>query len=236
MRSVLALALLLLPASAHAQWAVSTFTGTSHTRPSTITIDRPDVAEALEFIDVPYDARPFKGAPYYGIRVTRFFSDARTFGLEFELLHNKVYARTGETVRVRGTIAGQPVDARLLMQDFVQRYNQSHGLTFLLASVVWRRALGEPGSRFALLARGGAGPVVSGRDIVMTGLNVQGYEVSGVGAQAAAGFTARIAGKVAAMAEYKFTYARPEIGLSGGGRGRMAAASHHIAMGLTFGR
>jgi hypothetical protein len=168
--------------------------------------------------------------------VTRFFSDARRFGLEFELLHNKVYARTGDIVPVRGTDAGLPIEGPLLMNTVVQRYNHSHGLSFLLANLVWRQPLGQPGGRVAWHLRSGIGPVVSGRDIVMTGLNVQGYEFSGIGAQAAAGFTARIAGRVAAMVEYKFTYARPDISLTGGGHGRMTAASHHVAAGLTFGK
>lgn len=235
-RCFLALVFVLVPVTAQAQWAVSTFTGTSHTRPSTISIDRPDAGQSLEFVDARYDARPFKEAPYYGIRVTRFFSDTRKLGIEIELLHNKVYARTGEVVRVRGTLAGTPIDSPMLMNVLVQRYNHSHGLSFLLANVVWRQPLGEPGSRFAVLARAGAGPVVSGRDIVMNGLNVQGYELSGLGAQASAGLTTRLAGKVAAMVEYKFTSARPEIDLTAGGRGTMSAASHHLAVGLTIGR
>ena len=64
----------------------------------------------------------------------------------------------------------------------------------------------------------------------------RGYEVSALGGQAAAGITARIAPMLSAMVEYKFTYARPEVDLTAGGRGRMTAASHHIAVGLTIGR
>ena len=199
-------------------------------------MDRPDVGDSLQFQAVQFDARPFHAAPYYGVRVTRFFSQARTLGIEFELLHNKVYARTGDTVRVRGTTAGMPIDALVPMDSLVQRYNQSHGLSFLLANLAWRRPLGHPGSRVAILLRTGVGPVVSGRDIVMPGLNVQGYEISGLGGQAAAGLTTRIAGRISAMAEYKFTYARPEISLTGGGRSRMTAASHHLAVGLTIGK
>lgn len=236
MRLVFAVLMVLLPATAEAQWAFSAFTGTSKTHASDVTVDRPEAGQAVAFEDVRFDARPFHAAPYYGVRVTRFFGDTRRFGLEFELLHNKVYARTGEMVRMRGIEAGVPVNAIVRMDSRVQRHNQSHGLTFLLASAVWRRPLGASDSRVALLLRGGAGPVVSGRDIVMTGLNVQGYEVSGLGAQAAAGFTARISGAISAMAEYKFTYARPGLDLTGGGRTAMTAASHHIALGLTVGR
>lgn len=235
-RFLLLLACALVPVSADAQWSFSTFTGSNHTRPSSLTIDRPDTGQSLEFVDVRYDAKPFKTAPYYGIRLTRFFSDRRRLGVEVELLHSKVYARTGDIVQVRGTIAGAPINAPFPMRTFVDRYNHTHGLNFLLANLVWRQHLGDPGARFALLVRAGAGPVIPGRDVVMPGLNVQGYEFSGIGAQATAGVTTRINGPVSAMVEYKFTHARPEIDLTNGGRGRMTAVSHHIAIGLTIGK
>ena len=235
-RYLLAIACALVPASADAQWAFSAFTGSNHTQPSSITIERPDVGQSLEFMDVHYDAKPFKTAPYYGVRVTRFFTDERRLGVEVELLHSKVYARTSETVEVRGTAAGVPVNQRLPMTLFVHRYNHTHGLNFLLANVVWRQPLGDSGARLALLVRGGAGPVIPGRDIIMPGLNVQGYEFSGIGAQAAAGLTARLTTRLSAMVEYKFTYGRPEIDLTGGGHGRMTAVSHHVVFGVTVGR
>jgi hypothetical protein len=236
MRLLLALACAFVPASADAQWSFSTYTGSNHTRPSTITIDRPDVGQSLEFVDVRYDAKPFETAPYYGLRLTRFFTGNRRLGVEVELLHSKVYARTSDTVLVRGTMSGLPVNQQLPMSTYVTRYNHTHGLSFLLANLVWRQPLGDPDARVSLLIRGGAGPVIPGRDIVMPGLNVQGYEFSGVGAHTAAGLTARIAGKLSAMVEYKFTYARPEIDLTNEGRGRMTAVSHHVAIGMTVGR
>lgn len=235
-RYFLAIACALVPASADAQWAFSTYTGGNHTRPSSISIDRPDVGQSLEFDGVHYDAKPFDNAPYYGVRLTRFFGGERRLGVEVELLHSKVLARTQDMVQVLGTAGGVPIDAQLPMSTFVNRYNHTHGLNFLLANVVWRQPLGDPGARIALLVRGGAGPVIPGRDVVMPGLNVQGYEFSGIGAQAAAGVTARLTSMLSAMVEYKFTYARPEIDLTAGGRGRLTAASHHIAAGLTIGR
>ncbi|MBK9243000.1 MAG: hypothetical protein IPL75_22675 [Acidobacteria bacterium] len=235
-RFLLALACALIPASADAQWAFSTYTGNNHTRPSSISIDRPDVGQSLTFDDVHYDAKPFDNAPYYGVRLTRFFGGERRFGVEVELLHSKVLARTRDVVQVRGTAAGVAINGLLPMSTFVNRYNHTHGLNFLLANVVLRQPLGDPTSRVALLVRGGAGPVIPGRDVVAPGLNVQGYEFAGIGAQAAAGVTARLTSMLSAMVEYKFTYARPEIDLTAGGRGRLTAASHHIAVGLTIGR
>jgi hypothetical protein len=228
------IAVFLTPSVASAQWSVTTFTGTSWTKASNITIDRPAVEQALTFEKVRFDARPFEDAPYYGLRATRFFGQRRRLGVELELLHNKVYARTGELVDVQGRSAGGSVNGRFPLNAFVYRYNHTHGLNFLLANLVWRRPFG--GSRFALMLRGGAGPVVPGRDIVMPDLNVQGYEYAGLGSQVAAGVSARFSRLFSALVEYKFTYTRPEIDLDTGGRGRMTAASQHIVAGLVVGR
>ena len=233
----LALVCALVPARASAQWSVTVLTGTVYTRPSSITIDRPAAIQSLTFENVRFDAKPFEDAPYYGLRVARFGGERRRFGVEIELLHSKVYARTTDTVQVRGTVAGAPVDAVLPMNVYVQRYNHTHGLNFLLANLVWRRPLGNDQARVVVMVRGGAGPVWTGRDIVMPDLNVQGYEITGLGAQAAAGVSVRLSRLFSGMAEYKFTYTRPEIELGPGGRGRIAAAAgHHIVAGLAIGK
>ncbi len=236
MRLLIALACVLVPAAADAQWSFGTFTGTNRTVPSSIAIDRPDIQMALTFEDVRYDAKPLTSPPYYGARVTRFFGGGRGLGVEVEFLHIKVYARTHEDVRVHGTMSGIPIDQRLPMNIFVERYNQTHGLNFLFANLVWRQRLGGAGARTALVLRGGAGPVRPGRDIVMPGLNVQGYQFAGIGAQAALGLEVRLTRWLSAMTEYKFTHTRTELDLTAGGRGRMTAATHNLAMGITIGR
>lgn len=224
------------PVPASAQWAVSTYTGTNQTRPSTISIDRPDIGMSLEFKDVGFDAMPFATAPYYGARLTRFFAMGGRLGVELELLHSKVYARTRDEVDVQGTVGGFPVNGHFPMSAFVQRYNHTHGLNFLLANIVWRQPFGGNDGRVAVQFRGGAGPVRPGRDVVMPDLNVQGYEFAGIGTHAAAGITARLTRLVSAMVEYKLTHARPEIDLTRGGRGRMTTTSHHLVFGVTVGR
>jgi hypothetical protein len=242
MRFLVALACALVPASAHAQWSLSTFTGANRTLPSTITIERPDAGMALEFLDVHYDAKPLISPPYYGARVARFFGERGRFGVEVEFLHIKVYARTQDVVHVRGTVAGAAIDARLPMNTFVERYHHTHGLNFLFGNLVWRQALGGVGARTSLQVRGGVGPVRPGRDVVMPGslgvpaLNVQGYEFAGLGAQAAAGLNIRLSTSLSALVEYKFTHARPELDLTAGGRGRMTANTHNIVFGITIGR
>jgi hypothetical protein len=128
------------------------------TLPSSITIDRPAVGTSLVFEDVEYDAKPFNSPQYYGARLTRLFGGgSRGLGVEVEFLHIKVYARTRDIVHVSGTFAGSAIDDRLVMFSFVERYNQTHGLNFLFANLVWRQPLGGPGARTTLSVPGDAG-------------------------------------------------------------------------------
>jgi hypothetical protein len=237
MRLLLTALCCLVPAAAEAQWLLSTFTGANATRPSTISIDLPAQAIDLDFLDVHYDAKPMKSPQYYGARLTRLLG-GRGFGLEAEFLHIKTYARTEENVRTVGTVQGLAVDAVLPMNTLVYRYNHTHGLNFLFANVVWRRALGAVSDRpkAALVIRGGAGPLRPGVDVVTPALNVQGYQLAGWGQQVAGGVEWRLKGWLWLMAEYKLTHAAPEVDLTAGGRGKFDALSHNLAFGITLGK
>jgi hypothetical protein len=231
MRSLILAVCLLCPTPAAAQWMITTYTGGNYTRPSTITIDRPDQQTSLEFLDVGYDARPMQSPQYYGARLARFFGARARFGAEIEFLHAKVIARTEELVHVRGTFHNTAIDATLPMQTFVWRYNHTHGLNFLFANLLWRVAETD---RAALVLRAGAGPVRPGRDVVTPDLNVQGYQFAGVGGQVGAGVDVRLRKRLGVMVEYKLTYASPELDLTNGGKGRMTALTHNLAAGLTI--
>jgi len=237
MRLLLTALCCLCPVAAEAQWFLSTYTGVNYTRPSTISIDLPAQAIALDFLDVHYDAKPLKSPQYYGARLGRFFG-GRGFGLEAEFLHLKTYARTDDSFRTVGTVQGLAVDAVIPMNTLVYRYNHTHGLNFLFANLVWRRALGSSPDRprAALVIRGGAGPVRPGVDVVTPAMNVQGYQLAGWGQQIAGGVEWRLTGWLWVMAEYKLTHAAPEIDLAAGGRGKFDALTHNLAFGITLGK
>lgn len=231
MRTLLLSVCLLFPAPAAAQWTLATYTGGNYTRPSTITIDRPDQQTSLEFLDVGYDAKPLQSPQYYGARLGRFLGASGRFGAEVEFLHIKVISRTEALVHVRGTFQGAPVDATVPMQTYVWRYNHTHGLNFLFANVLWRAVAND---RAALVLRAGAGPIRPGRDVVLPDLNVQGYQFAGIGAQVGAGVDVRVKGRLGVMVEYKLTHASPELDLTNGGRGRMTAQTHNVAAGIVL--
>jgi hypothetical protein len=222
-------ALLAMPPAADAQWYVASFTGGNVTRPATVTLDQPGQPRHLEFHDVRFEARPLQSPQYYGARIGRKLG--RRLGVEFEFLHLKVLARTGDTVRVSGAVAGAAVETTLPMDLVVQRHAMTHGLNFFLGNVLWRTPLSR---RADVVLRGGAGPVMPGVDSVVDHLSTQGYQYGGWGAHAAAGLDFRIRGPLSATLEYKLTAARPKVDVAGGSAW-MTAVSHHVAAGIAIG-
>jgi hypothetical protein len=220
-----------VPRIADAQWFFAGYLGGNATRPSDVTVQAPPLSLGLTFHDVEFVARPLESPQYYGWRLGRMFG-GRRLGLEVELIHLKVYARTGEsyaTTSTGGSIVlapGQP------MTTVVERYAMSHGLNFLVANFIVRHSLGS--GRAALIARAGMGPALPHTETTVLGNAVDRYEYAGVGTHVAAGIDVQMLGRLSFMTEYKFTYARPEITISAG-TGRMTAATHHVAVGLAFG-
>ncbi|MEZ5318811.1 MAG: hypothetical protein R2752_15535 [Vicinamibacterales bacterium] len=233
-RGLLALALLLLPGRADAQWYVASFTGANVTRPSTVTLDQPSIQRHLDFHDVTFAAKPLESPQYYGARIG--YAIGRGFAIEGEFLHIKVISETGRTVHVTGVNGGVPVDARFRMDAIVQHHAMTHGLNFWLANLVWRHALAvrTAGRPVALVLRAGAGPVRPGVDSIVDHASVQEYQFAGVGGQVAAGLDVPIYKWLSAMLEYKLTRARPVLDIDRG-TGRMTALTHHFAAGFAFG-
>jgi hypothetical protein len=184
------------------------------------------------FPDVTFASRSFSSPIYYGYRFGRVISRRRGVFVEGELIHAKVYAEpdgvTGSGV-LNGTVAhGVP------FSSVIQRLAISHGLNFLLANAGLRHRLS---SRASLTARAGAGPLIPHPEIEAGGILHEGYQLSGVGVQGAAGVEVRLWNHVAALAEYKWTRAHPRVSF-GTLHAELPTVSQHVAIGVsaTFGR
>jgi hypothetical protein len=94
-----------------------------------------------------------------------------------------------------------------------------------------RRRLGN--GPIAVAARAGAGPTIPHAESTIGDRSREQYEFAGVGAHAAGGLEIELLGGLLATAEYKLTFARPEISIAGG-TGRTDSRSHHVAFGLAF--
>ena len=220
---------------ATAQWYSAAYLGTNHTRPSDVSVAVPALNLALTYQDVQFDAKPFKSPQYYGGRFGRLIGAKRRIGIEIEFIHLKVIGQTSQVYPVTGqfgTLTG--VSAQSPMSAVVEEYQMTHGLNFILGNILGRLPIGAENGPLTLIVRGGAGPTFPHAESRVAGESVNQYEWAGLGVHGAAGLNIRIAGPVSALAEYKLTYAKPEITI-GGGTGQMTAVTHQFAFGLTFG-
>jgi len=228
-------AVLLCPAPAAAQWYAGTYVGANHNSPSDIATNEPSSHASLVFHDETFESQPFHWPLFWGARIGRLFHGKR-FGIEVEELHLKVITRTDLPVHVTGTINGAAFETTVPMNLFVQRYNMTHGLNFLVANFVVRiptafRMSGRPAT---IVLRAGGGQTFSGTDTQVAAGLVEGYQRSGPGAQAAAGIDVPIGRGWSGIVDYKFTYARPTISLADG-TGHMTAIASSIGFGLMLG-
>ena len=228
-----ALTLITAATDVQAQWHADAYLGGSHTRPSTITIDRPSEGVSLEYKDVEFEARSLKSPQYYGLRFGRWFGGQRRVGVEVEWIHAKAYGVTDR----RYEVAGNPgpyadrVQPPALMNALVSRYAMSHGLNFVFANVAWRAPIRQ--GPVTTVFRGGAGPSLPHGESTFAGEAREEYDYGGFGMHAAAGVEIRVYRMIAAAVDYKLTFARPEIDIAGGS-GRTTALTHHLAIGLAF--
>lgn len=220
------------PARADAQWYFDGYLGGNHTRSADVSVDQPDTDVALDYRDVRFTAEPGTTPPYYGWRIGRFFGTDRRVGVEFEFVHLKVIADTGRVYDVVDRGRSLDLMAPGPMSDVVQRYSMTHGLNFLLVNAVVRQPFGA--GRHALAFRIGAGPTLPHAESTVSGRSQEQYEVAGLGGHAAAGATIGVWRTLAALVEYKLTYARPEITIAGG-TGRTSTLTHHLAAGFSLG-
>lgn len=209
--------LLLVPATAHAQWYASAFLGANTTRPADVHVQGDGYD--LTFPAVTFEARPFESPQYYGWRLGRFLSDARRTGVELEFIHLKVIGNPDQ-----------------LLPD-VQQYRMTHGLNFLVANFVSRTPIGRSASGeapLALMARLGAGITIPHAETTILGELKEQYEYAGPGAHAAFGVDVRLKGRLSLLTEYKLTYAKPKITTAHNGTGQTTTLSHHIAVGFAL--
>ena len=108
----------------------------------------------------------------------------------------------------------------------------THGLNFLLFNAVARIPFGN--GRFALVTRAGVGPTLPHAESMVLGVFRQRYEWAGVGYQGAAGVNIRLSRLISFIADYKLSYAQPQIS-SCRRPGHTSSLTQQGAFGLAFG-
>jgi hypothetical protein len=111
----------------------------------------------------------------------------------------------------------------------VQEYQMTHGLNLALVNLVVRRPIGT--GPVAMMFRAGGGPTFPHAETTVNNVVAHQYEYGGLSAQGAAGVEVDLPFRTMAFAEYKLTYAHPEL-TTGSGTAFSSALSHHIAVGV----
>lgn len=225
------LVLLTFPVPASAQWYLEGALGGNHTLDTNVSIRQTSTDLALDFHDVRFAAVPNAPRRYYAVRAGQRWG---RLGWEVEQIHLKAVADTSRAYDVTVVSGTPPAQGAQPMNLVVQEYEMTHGVNLVVLNLVFRRALGDPATgRMTAALRVGAGASFPHAETTVNGGSVHHYEYGGPGGQAAAALYVRLWPRVAALAEYKFTYTRPRIDIDGG-TGWTTLVSHHLVAGVSL--
>jgi len=119
--------------------------------------------------------------PQYNFQIGYYFRKNTAFEVNF--VHAKAIVTQDQTVRMTGTLAGQPVDKNVVLTEDVLIYKLNNGANFALFNVVQRfRILRQPGQTgsIAVLGKAGIGFVVPHTENTLFGIpNEEGFQFSG---------------------------------------------------------
>src|SRR5215471_13395668 len=199
-----------------AQTSISVYTGTSYSHKSDLRIQQLSTNTDATFGGVSWAARPFAQAPYYGIRLTRFFERAPHLGINFDFTHYKIYARTGQVVTVTGLWNGSPVNESARLDKRVQDFNISHGVNLGGINLLyrWMKSVSTSFPRGRLQPYIGVGPVyyVLHSESTINNRTTNGrYQGSGFGYQVMGGLQYGLARRVSIFAEAKFNAGHAKV-------------------------
>jgi hypothetical protein len=187
-----------------ADWMVGAVGGASHTNSNTLTLSGP-VSTTVG--PVEYRGEGFKSPIYYGLRFGCAPVDG--LGIEGEWIHAKARGTTGSAT--------------------LTRFDQSHGLNFVLGSVVYRHPVGN--GRVAVTARGGGGFTLPHVEGTLLGSHTESYQYGGLALHGGAGLEVRLAGGLTALAEVRMTRTGEELDVAGAKIDGTFVTSH-VAFGV----
>ena len=225
--------------AAVAQTSISVYTGTSFTHQSDLRIQQLSTNTDATFGDVSWEARPFAQAPYYGIRLTRFFERAPHLGINFDFTHYKIYARTDQVVTVTGLWNGSVVNEAAGLDKRVQDFNISHGVNMVGIDLLyrWMKSVSTSFPRGRVQPYVGVGPVyyVLHSESTINNRTTNGrYQGSGLGYQVLGGLQYGLARRVGIFAEAKFNAGHANVDTADQGRADTQLRTLHALAGLSF--
>jgi opacity protein-like surface antigen len=218
-----------------AETLFSAYTGTSHTRDSNLRLVQPSLGTDLTARNVRWAADPFKPAPYYGLRLTRFDEGHPSWGAAIDFTHYKMYAKIDRVVTADGTWRGSPVAGAGPLSQYVQRFEISHGVNVLSVNGVYRW-LDTRVAAGRLQPYAGAGLAYYRPHAETTVDNADlstGYQASGFGYQVLAGAHCRLTDQFGLFVETKFNSGTAKVDIAGG-RAETPLRTLHLLAGVSY--
>lgn len=218
--------------SADAELILGAYIGGAHTNQSSLHIQAPETATDLDIAPVFYKTKPFQSPVYYGYRAGYFLG--RHIGFETEFTHLKVYADSGRTAVISGTLRGQSIAGTALLNSVVQRFNITHGVNLLLANGVvrkgFRKGAESPYGRFIVAGRIGGGITIPHAENEVLGVsNREHYQVGSPAIQVAGSFEIRLWRRLYGETEVKYTRVRERVDIAQGTAESLLNTVHSVA-------
>jgi hypothetical protein len=176
--------------NARADWLLGAFTGAAHTASNTLTVNAPGTTVTIRSVD--YRGEAWISPIYYGFRFGWAPSNRR-FGVEGEWIHAKARGITGSIV--------------------LSRFDQSHGLNFVLISAVYRYPVAR--QRVTLLARAGGGFTLPHVEGTFFGSETESYQYGGLAWHGGAGLEVRLPVGLVLLADARITRTAEELDVAG---------------------
>jgi opacity protein-like surface antigen len=186
--------------------------------------------------DVHWGADPFKAAPYYGLRVSWFAAPESRWEASLDFTHYKVYARTARAVRLQGTWTGGTAAGTVPLDQYVQRFELSHGVNLLSVNALYRWTSPQllAGRLQPYVGAGPAWYVPHAESTIGARPHEAGYRPAGFALHLQAGAQYRFTERVSVFVEAKFDHRHAKVDVADG-TARTSLRTMHLIGGITFG-
>jgi opacity protein-like surface antigen len=225
---------------ARAQTFFGFASGNGWTLNSDLRLIQPATGTRLTFRNVTWNAATQRSAPYFNLRVGRYFRPRSGLGIEFNYTHFKAGLNLDTTVQITGVENGQPVNTAAPVSSRIQRLDLYNGVNLFGFNLLYRFPGDSPTPSFP---RGrvqtylGIGPTffwIHNSNIVDGVKTDAGYQASGIGFEALFGVDYGLFKHGSLFVEGKYSDGMARLKAANGITLETPLRSMHLLLGFTY--
>jgi lipid A oxidase len=227
---------LLMPVPAHAEFSVAVYAGKQLTNDGDLRLKQGNTD--LTFNDVRWEDHSFESPIFYGGRISYWFDEMPGWGLAVDFTHAKTILVASDTVAVKGSRNGTPVDGPEPISGSIEHFELSHGLNMITFNGLHRwfpagKRDRSPMGRMQLYTGLGAGFSIPHVEADIKGERTERYQMAaGPVINGMLGVNYDLFRFLSGVLEYKLSYADVRADLNGGGSIDAATVNHQFIFGL----